>query len=147
MYDVYDVLFWIVSFAPGPIWALMIFLPYWRGTRAVVGSPYFLLPVLALYAVLVVPVVPQVLPLLLWPKLDDMVALLGTRPGALAGWVHFVAFDLFVGRWIYLDSRERGVSVWVASPILFLTLLFGPLGLFGYLLVRLATKPFGATPP
>jgi len=146
MYDVYDVLFWVVSFAPGPIWALMIFLPFWRGTRVVVGSPYFLLPVLALYAVLVVPVLPQVLPLILWPKLDDMVALLGTRPGALAGWVHFVAFDLFVGRWIYLDSRERGVSVWVASPILFLTLLFGPLGLFVYLLVRLATKPAGATP-
>src|SRR5215204_885830 len=97
----YDVLFYIVSFAPGPIWALMIFLPHWRGTRAVVGSPYFLLPLLALYAVLVAPGLPQVLPLILWPKLDEIAALLAKPEAALIGWIHLVAFDLFVGRWIY----------------------------------------------
>ncbi len=136
-----DVLFQIVTYAPAPIWALMIFAPHWRGTRWFVGQPYFLLPFVILYVVLVIPGLPVVLPLLLQPKLAEITALLATPEGTLIGWIHFVAFDLFVGRWIYLDSRERGTSVWIVSPLLLLTLLFGPLGLLGYLLVRLVTKP------
>ena len=58
------------------------------------------------------------------------------RRGATAAWAHFLAFDLFVGRWIYLDSRSRGTSDWVTGPILFLTLLPGPLGLIVYFIAR-----------
>jgi len=50
--------------------------------------------------------------------------------------VHFLAFDLFVGRWIYLDSRRRQVSPWLMAPLLFLTLMLGPAGLLLYLAVR-----------
>lgn len=138
-----DLLFEIVTYAGAPLWALMIFAPLWRGTRAVMSTPYLLLPWVALYAVLVLPSIAEVLPLILKPKLDEIAALLAKREAALIGWVHFVAFDLFVGRWIYLDSRERQTSVWLVSPILFLTLLFGPLGLCAYLLVR----PFTAKQP
>lgn len=134
-----ETLFTIVTFAPAPIWALMIFAPHWSGTRRVVGTPYFLLPLLILYVVLVVPGLGAVLQILAWPKLDDVVKLLSTPEGTLIGWIHFVAFDLFVGRWIYLDSRERKTSVWVASPILFLTLLLGPFGLLAYLTARAVT--------
>jgi hypothetical protein len=136
-----DVLFQIVTYAGAPLWALMIFLPHWWGTRWVISSPYFLLPWVALYALLVVPGLPEILPLILQPKLDAIVALLAKPEAALIGWIHFVAFDLFVGRWIYLDSRERGTSAWLVSPILFLTLLLGPLGLLAYLLLRLAIGP------
>ncbi|MFQ3592420.1 MAG: abscisic acid-deficient protein Aba4 family protein, partial [Gemmataceae bacterium] len=58
-----------------------------------------------------------------------------------------LTFDLFVGRWIYLDSRERGVSVWLTGPCLFLTLMFGPLGLLGYLGVRQSVGSPASTPP
>ena len=52
------------------------------------------------------------------------------------GWIHFLAFDLFVGRWAYLDSRERGLSAWLVSPILVFIFMAGPLGLLMYLTAR-----------
>jgi hypothetical protein len=80
-----------------------------------------------------------VFPVLLTPSLSTIAALLGSEAGATIAWAHFLAFDLFVGRWIYLDSRERGLSAWLVSPLLVLTLLVGPLGLLGYLVARAST--------
>jgi hypothetical protein len=70
------------------------------------------------------------------PTLSRIAALLGSPAGATIAWVHFLAFDLFVGRWIYLDSQERRVSVWLLAPVLFLTLMLGPAGFLCYLVVR-----------
>lgn len=54
----------------------------------------------------------------------------------LAGWVHYLAFDLLVGAWEAQDARERGVpDVWVV-PCLFLTFMFGPAGWLAYQGVR-----------
>jgi len=63
-------------------------------------------------------------------------ALLGVPAGATVAWLHFLAFDLFVGRWIYLDGRERGITSWVMAPVLFLTLMLGPCGFLLYLIAR-----------
>jgi hypothetical protein len=52
---------------------------------------------------------------------------------ALAGWVHYLCFDLFVARWIMNDAPDAGY--WL-TPILFLTLMFGPIGLLCYLAAR-----------
>ncbi|MCB0074886.1 MAG: DUF4281 domain-containing protein, partial [Caldilineaceae bacterium] len=57
------------------------------------------------------------------------------------GWVHFLAFDLFVGRWVYLDSRARGITAWLVSPILFVVLMLGPLGFLLYMAVRALRAP------
>ncbi len=129
-----EILFQAVNLAVLPFWFLMIVLPAWSVTRVIIGSiwPFVLLP--ALYAVLVVPKLPEVLPVLLNPKLANIALFLGTPEAAVVGWIHFLAFDLFVGRWIYLDSRRQGISAWVMAPVLFLTLLFGPCGLLVYLL-------------
>ena len=51
----------------------------------------------------------------------------------LAGWAHYIAFDLFVGRWIWEDALARGRSARLA---LLLTWLAGPAGLSLYLLQR-----------
>ena len=55
----------------------------------------------------------------------------------LAGWLHYLAFDLLIGAWEARDSVERGVPRWVLVPCLFLTLMFGPGGWLLYRLVRL----------
>ena len=51
----------------------------------------------------------------------------------LAGWAHYIAFDLFVGRWIWSDAIERGHAPRLA---LLLTWLAGPAGLCLYLMQR-----------
>ncbi len=55
----------------------------------------------------------------------------------LAGWLHYLAFDLLIGAWEARDSVERGVPRWLLVPCLFLTLMFGPAGWLVYRLVRL----------
>ena len=63
-------------------------------------------------------------------------------PGALvAGWVHYLAFDLFVGTWIAQRSAQLGIRHAFVLPVLLLTLVFGPAGLLGFVLLRALLKP------
>lgn len=119
-----------------PFWLLMIFLPSWKWTERVTRSPWIAAPAALLYAALVLPRLPVVLATVANPDLGGVSALLGSPTGATIGWVHFLAFDLFVARWAYLDSRERGVNPLVMAPVLFLTLMLGPVGFLVYLAVR-----------
>jgi hypothetical protein len=74
----------------------------------------------------------------------DIAKLLSSEIGATIAWVHFLAFDLFVGRWIYLDTLERRVHPVVLGVVLFFVLMFGPLGYVLYLGLRTwQTRLFG----
>jgi hypothetical protein len=119
-----------------PVWALMILLPRWRWTTRVIRSPLVSAAPAALYGALVLPRLGEIWPAVSRPTLSGVAALLGSPAGASIAWVHFLAFDLFVGRWIYLDSQERRVRAWLMAPILFLTLMLGPVGFLLYLIMR-----------
>ncbi|MEZ5288355.1 MAG: ABA4-like family protein [Vicinamibacterales bacterium] len=54
----------------------------------------------------------------------------------LAGWIHYLAFDLLTGVWETRDAAARGVPHWMVVPCLLLTFLFGPAGWMLYLGVR-----------
>jgi hypothetical protein len=54
----------------------------------------------------------------------------------LAGWIHYLAFDLFIGAWEVRDSQQAGIAHALLLPCLFLTFLFGPVGLLLYLALR-----------
>lgn len=49
-----------------------------------------------------------------------------------AGWIHFLAFDLFVGTWIAERAGTLGIPHVLVLPLLVLTFLFGPAGLLGH---------------
>lgn len=55
----------------------------------------------------------------------------------LAGWVHYLAFDLFIGAWQTRDALARGVPRLLLAPCLVMTFMLGPIGLLGYHLLRL----------
>ena len=134
------VLFSLTFAVAAPFWALMILLPRWSWTARIIGSPLIVVPPVLIYAIVVLGSLGDVLPAVVSPTLGGVRELLGTADGAAAGWAHMIAFDLFVGRWMYLDARERGLSPLVMAPVLLLTILLGPLGLLAYLLVR-RTRP------
>ncbi len=50
----------------------------------------------------------------------------------LAGWIHYVAFDLFVGAWEARDATHRGLPRWLLIPCLGLTFVLGPIGFLVY---------------
>ena len=64
----------------------------------------------------------------------------------LAGWLHYLAFDLFVGAWIAERAGARGLPHLVVLPLLALTFMFGPAGLLAFSLVSLAMPRRAAKP-
>ena len=54
----------------------------------------------------------------------------------LAGWLHYLAFDLLMGSWEVEDARERGIPHVMGVPCLLLTFLFGPAGWLLYMIMR-----------
>ena len=71
-------------------------------------------------------------------SLPDVAALFANPWILLAGWIHYLAFDLLVGCWEVRDAPERGIPHLLVVPCLVLTFLFGPAGWLLYLVVRSA---------
>jgi hypothetical protein len=77
-------------------------------------------------------------------SLENVMLLFRSPWAVTAGWVHYLAFDLFVGVWIVGDSEERRVSRWFVGPCLFFTFMLGPIGLVLYLAVRTIAQDSGS---
>ncbi|HEV7233254.1 MAG TPA: ABA4-like family protein [Sphingorhabdus sp.] len=67
-------------------------------------------------------------------------ALFDSQGGATIGWIHYLAFDLFVGIWVARNADRHGYMRIVQIPILFFVFMAGPFGLTSYLLLRLSCK-------
>jgi hypothetical protein len=63
-------------------------------------------------------------------------AIFATDAGAVIGWTHYLAFDLFVGIWIAQDADNKGFSRLIQTLFLVVTNLAGPIGLLAWLIVR-----------
>jgi hypothetical protein len=114
-----------------------VFLPRarWAATVVPVAVPALLAVV---YVVLVVASLP-------WSEggfssLADVRALFDDPRVLLAGWTHYLAFDLFVGGWEVRDAQRHGIRHLFVVPALALTFLFGPAGLLMYLSVRVVSR-------
>ena len=130
------ILFSLSSFLILPFWFLMIVLPYWKWTQRILQSPLVIVPIALLYPILVLPRLGTVFVAVASPSIASLSGLLSSPVGVTIAWIHFLAFDLFVGRWVHLDSRKRGINAWLMAPILFLTLMLGPIGFLLFLCVR-----------
>ena len=127
-----------------PFWLLMIFMPKWKWTIRIISSHVPVLIFAIVYIIFIIPGIITLLPIVAKPDLGKIVKLLGTEEGTTIAWIHIIAFDLFVGRWIYLYSLRNQLSPWIISPILFLSLMFGPFGYATFITIDrlvLKTKP------
>jgi len=127
----WDHAFGLANLAAMAGWAVLILLPRWQ--RIVDGLRYGLVGALALtYAGLVMVYFAGS-----GGGFDSIAAvrtLFASDPVLLAGWLHYLAFDLFVGIWIAEQADALGLSRWLQAPILVATFMFGPLGLVVFLL-------------
>ena len=71
-------------------------------------------------------------------SLEDVMALFTAPEIALAGWIHYLAFDLLVGAWEVRTARREGLAFLLVVPCLVLTFLFGPAGFLLFNALRLA---------
>jgi hypothetical protein len=70
-------------------------------------------------------------------SLDGIMSLFTNPEAVLAGWIHYLAFDLMVGLYIVIDAKKKAINRWIITPSLLFTFMMGPFGLVTYLLIRL----------
>ena len=71
-------------------------------------------------------------------SLADVATLFQKRELLLAGWIHYLCFDLFIGSWEVRDSQKHGIPHFVMIPCLLMTFMLGPIGLLFYFAIRTA---------
>jgi len=116
-------------------WIILAVAPRWVVTRKIVISGAIPLLLSAAYLILIV---------LFFGKaeggfdsLPNVMRLFTNEWAMLAGWIHYLAFDLFVGVWEVRDSQARNMSHWFVIPCLVLTFLLGPIGFLLYSVLAL----------
>ena len=126
-------LFSILNSMAVAAWLPLVFLPRVRWSTTVV--PMVMPVLLAItYLSLLIATLP-------WSEggfssLAGVRALFDNPWALLAGWTHYLAFDLFIGGWEVRDAQRRGIPHLLVIPALVLTFLFGPVGLLLYLAIR-----------
>lgn len=133
-----DQLFQLASAAVLPGWLALATAPLWR-TRAVLVARLVAAALAGLYVCLLVAGlagegVPEGAG---FTTLAGVRLLLSSEAALVAGWVHYLVFDLWVGSWEAGDAGRHGVPHALLLPCLLLTLMAGPTGLMLYLLLRL----------
>jgi hypothetical protein len=138
-----DTLFRVASGAVVPAWLLLILAPRARVTQRLVLSGSYSLAFAAACLVLIVAFYPSAAGG--FGSLADVSRVFANPWLLLAGWIHYLAFDLFVGAWEARDAPGRGVPHLLLVPCLVLTFLFGPIGLLAYFGARaIAARRGGA---
>ena len=127
-------IFSLVSSLAAIQWLLLVILPKWRVTLWLISYP-------------LVPIVLSVIYCIYitgffsisgggYGSLQQVRTLFANDSLLLAGWVHYLAFDLLIGFAIIRSSQERTISHWLVIPCLVLTFMFGPVGFLLYQIIK-----------
>ncbi len=115
-------------------WVILAVAPRWVVTRKIVLSGAIPLLLSIAYLVLIV---------LFFGAADGgfgslagVMKLFTNEWAALAGWIHYLVFDLFVGIWEVKDAQAKNISHWFVVPCLLLTFMLGPIGFLLYSVLR-----------
>lgn len=115
-------------------WILMAILPRWSVTEKILNSYTF--PALLAFVYIFYILISLGKTGGGFSTLDGVAKLFKNKNALLAGWVHYLVFDLFVGTWEWRDAIQNNISHFILLPCLFLTLMFGPAGFLLYYIIR-----------
>ncbi len=133
-----DLLFKLCNFAVLPQWFLMIFLPSHKLTQWLIRVPIIPFALVFVYVAYVINCFGVEGGGM--GSLDELKVLFGIKEAILAGWVHYLIFDLLVGTWVLTDSRKKGINHLLVAPCLFFCLMMGPVGWACYMGLRYFTS-------
>ncbi|CCQ49478.1 ABA4-like family protein [Crocosphaera watsonii WH 8501] len=126
-----SLLFNIANFYALPFWLLMVILPKWVVTQKVMSSYLPFVPLAGLYIYLFGGSLdPESAEAFSNPTLPVLAQLFSQEPVMLTGWIHFIVLDLFTGRYVYLEGREKGIFT---IHSLILCFFAGPIGLLSHI--------------
>ena len=132
--------FRLTNLAVMPGWFMLIFAPRSSWTQRFLDDDRLFIGLGAVYATMLARAMgesPEGAEALVNPTLQNVQRLMssGSYAGTFAGWTHYLAFDLFVGREILRDAQRKDIPHVLVVPALVLTLASGPFGLLFYRLM------------
>ncbi len=122
-------------------WVLLIFIPNWKFTQALILNGIIVLFAI-LYSFLILRDIGD-FKADSFSTLSNVKALFQNDNALAAGWLHYLAFDLFVGAYVVRKSKELQLSRWLVTLTLPFTFMFGPIGYLLFFIIKiLKTKSF-----
>jgi hypothetical protein len=121
-----------------PGWLLLVFVPRWKWSARIIAGVVIPLLLGIVYLSLVVTHFGKSEGG--FGSLAEVSKLFQNPYNLLAGWVHYLAFDLFIGSWEVRDAERLGINHFLVVPCLVLTFLLGPIGLLLYFVLRSILK-------
>lgn len=127
--------FSIANMTAMPMWLLMIILPKWKVTRFLIN--YKIIPILlsVVYAFYIIQSI-MTGGGMDFGSLESVMSLFTKEDAVLAGWVHYLAFDLLVGMWILDQNKTLKIHQLLIAPCLFGTFMLGPVGFLLFMIIR-----------
>ncbi|NKI32349.1 ABA4-like family protein [Croceivirga thetidis] len=122
-----------------PMWALMIFLPKWKVTRFLIDYKVIPLILSVIYAIYI-GISLYTGGSMDFGSLQSVMALFTVENAVLAGWVHYLAFDLLVGMWMLDKNKTIGIHQILMAPCLFFTFMLGPVGFLLFSFIKAIKK-------
>ncbi len=127
--------FSIANMMAMPMWLLMIIVPKWKVTRFLID--YKVIPLLlSLFYVFYMVAHIQTGAGLDFGSLASVMSLFTLENAVMAGWVHYLAFDLLIGMWMLNQNQKLGIHRLLMAPCLFATFMLGPVGFLLFILIR-----------
>ena len=122
-----------------PMWALLIILPKWKVTRFLID--YKVIPIiLSLIYAIYIGISLSTGGMMDFGSLQSVMQLFTVENAVLAGWVHYLAFDLLVGMWMLEQNKNIGIHQLLMAPCLFFTFMFGPVGFLLFTIIKTIKK-------
>jgi hypothetical protein len=135
-----EVLFSICNTLVLPQWLLLIFAPHWRWTQRLRDTYIIPLLLAAIYGYLIIVYIGAA-ENGGFASLEQVKNLFANDYLLLAGWIHYLTFDLFVGSWIARDAQKKRLNHFLTIPCLVFAFMLGPVGFLLYQIIeRLVVK-------
>ncbi|AXG69230.1 hypothetical protein KORDIASMS9_01450 [Kordia sp. SMS9] len=118
-----------------PMWILLIFLPRWKVTRFFIDYkvvPIILSVIYAIYIAIALSAGGG----MDFGSLQSVMQLFTVENAVLAGWLHYLAFDLLVGMWMVNQNKSLKIHPVIMAPCLAGTLMLGPVGFLVFMIVK-----------
>lgn len=118
-----------------PMWLLLLIAPNWKVTRFLIDFKVIPLVLAVIYAFYVITgLIHTGMPD--FGDLQSVMALFTEQEAVLAGWIHYLSFDLLVGMWMVNQNRTLGIHKGLMFPCLLGTFMFGPLGFLLFMILK-----------
>ncbi len=131
--------FSIANLIAMPMWILMIILPNWKATRLLIDFKVVPLLLSVLYAIYIISSMLSG-PTMDFGSLESVMYLFTFENAVLAGWVHYLVFDLLVGMWMLDENRTLKIHPIIMAPCLLGPFMLGPIGFLIFMGVRAVKK-------